>query len=227
MLSETKHPCIAILSFNEEEQAVIAEATRSYNIEPIFASTIHDLRNIILEKPCCGILLFIASLIGMDQSERSIIQVIEKVYPAARIRWHKTNSAFALIGSRSKGLETLTDFFGICGRFSPRCLRRNERSLKTLNILLSETSDFSRADRTFTTNISLSGCFLYSPREWNPGDSIFMQIQELQERITLHGKVIRCVPWGVHFNVQGIGVQFMEMDKHQVEALQHLLHQEE
>jgi len=50
MLSETKHPCIAILSFNEEEQAVIAEATRSYNIEPIFASTIHDLRNIILEK---------------------------------------------------------------------------------------------------------------------------------------------------------------------------------
>jgi Tfp pilus assembly protein PilZ len=224
MPGEAKPVFIVVLSRNNEEQTAILEASRHHNVEFAFISNVKELQNIVLEKPCCGILLFIASLIGMDETGKSFIQTVEQVYPVARIRWHKINASFALIGARSDHLETLSDFFRICSNVTPRCLRRNERLDKTLNVLLSATSDFSNAIRTFTTNISLKGCFLHTSCDWNIGDYLFMQIQEPRDKITLHGKVTRYVPWGVPYNIQGIGVQFMDMDKKQIEALQHLLY---
>jgi Tfp pilus assembly protein PilZ len=159
----------------------------------------------------------------LDESAKSFIQGAEQVYPVARIRWHKTKGSFALIGARSDKLENLSDFFQICLRFPPRRLRNHERLSKTLNVLLSATPDFSNASRTLTTNISLSGCFLHTPHEWHVGASIYIQIKEMPEKITLHGTVVRYVPWGVHFNAQGIGVQFIDVDEKQIKALQYLL----
>jgi Tfp pilus assembly protein PilZ len=223
MQSEVKPVFIAILSSNKEDQTAIAEAARHHNVEFAFTSNIHELRDIVMEQPCCGVLLFITSLIGMDESGRSFIQTIEQVFPVARIRWHKTKASFALIGARCGQLETVSDFFRICSDFTPRCLRRNDRLAKTLNVLLDTTSDFSNAVRTFTTNISIRGCFLHTSCSWNIGDSLFIQIQEPRDKITLRGKVTRYVPWGVPFNIQGIGIHFINMDEHQTEALQHLL----
>jgi Tfp pilus assembly protein PilZ len=223
MQNEVKPVFIAILSTNKEEQTAITEAARHHDVEIAFASNIHDLRDMVMEQPCCGVLLFIASLIGMDESGRSFIQTVEQVFPVARIRWHKTKESFALIGARGDRLETLADFFRICSDFTPRCLRRNERLAKTLNVLLSTTSDFTNAVRTFTINISIRGCFLHTSCDWNIGDFLFMQIQEPHDKITLHGKVSRYTPWGVPFSIQGIGVHFINMDAHQTKALQHLL----
>jgi Tfp pilus assembly protein PilZ len=224
MQSKVKSVFIIVLSGNQEEQNAILEATSNHNVKIAFVSNAHELRDTIMEEPCSGILLFIASLIGMNETEKNFIQTLEQVYPLARIRWHKTHQSFALIGARSDRLNSLADFYRISSSFSPRKLRRNERLSKTLNVLLSKTKDFSHSQRTFTINISIRGCFIHSALEWNMGEPLFLKIQELPDNITLPGKVTRYVPWGVPFNVQGIGIQFINLDHSQSEALQHLLY---
>jgi Tfp pilus assembly protein PilZ len=216
---------IVILSNNKEEQGAITEAIQHHsNVEIAFVSNIDELRNTVLEQPCNGFLLFIASLIGMDETGKSFIQTLEHVYPVARIRWHKAKGSFALIGSRHDRVETLSDFVQICAQFSPRCYRRSERFPETLNVIISQTPDFSHANHSFTIDISLRGCFLHVSQEWNIGNFLFMQIMELPEQITFHGQVTRYVPWGVPFNVQGIGVQFTDMDNKHIEALRNFIY---
>ena len=215
---------IAILSRNKEEEKAIAEAIGAFEVDYAFESTLHNLRDNLLERPCNGIMFCITSLVGIDQTSKSFIQTLEQVYPIARIRWNKSKGSFSLIASRSGRVETISDFVTICSNFAPRRLRRSERLSKTLNALVSAVPNFSDSTRTFTINISPRGCFLHTLREWNIGDSVFIKIQELPDRSTIEGRVIRYVPWGIPFQVQGIGIQFTNVENKLIEELQRLLY---
>jgi Tfp pilus assembly protein PilZ len=215
---------MAILSRTQEEEKAITDAIGAFDVDYIFASTTHQLREILLKQPCNGILFCITSLVGIDQSSKSFVQTLEQVYPVARIRWNKSKGSFSLIASRSGRVETIHDFISICAKFPPRRVRHSERLSKTLNVLISAVPDFSDATQGFTINISQQGCFLHTSRQWNIGDSIFIRIQELPGRRAIEGRVIRCVPWGVPFRIQGIGIQFFNTDNKQIEELQHLLY---
>jgi len=215
---------IIILSKNKEEEKAIAEAIGAFKADYIVASTVSHLREVLLEKPCNGLLLCITSLVGIDQSSKSFIQTLEPVFPIARIRWNKSKGTFSLIATRSGRVETIADFARACSRFSARGLRRSERLSKTLNVLASAAPDFSDPMRSFTVNVSPRGCFLHSYREWNIGGPIYIRIQELPGRSVIEGMVIRYVPWGVPFHIQGIGIQFVNIENKQIDELQHLLY---
>jgi Tfp pilus assembly protein PilZ len=224
MPRKAKSVSMVVLSNNKEEQKAIAEAMGAFDAKIVFSSTMHHLREALFEKPCNGILFCIASLVGIDEISKSFAQTLEQVYPVARIRWNKASKSFSLIASRGGRVETLHEFISICSGFAPRRLRRNERFTKTLNVLLSATPDLAHSTRAFTTNISPRGCFLHTPREWKAGDAVFIQIQEMPGKSVIEGKVIRYVPWGIPFRVQGIGLQFVNLENKQVEKLNHLLH---
>jgi Tfp pilus assembly protein PilZ len=213
---------IAILSADEEEKKALAELNPS-NAELFFAATLGDLRDHLFEHPCNGILFCIASIIGVDQTGKSFIQTLEQIYPTARIRWNKEKEAFAIVATRSGHIQTPTDFLNLCSGFAPRRLRKNERQAKTLNVIISSSHDLSNAVRTCSINISLHGCFLHTFEKWEIGDPIFVQIQDMPSKTVIEGKVIRYVPWGVPFRVQGIGVHFTGISKEQIKDLQQFL----
>ncbi len=215
---------IAILSKNKEEEEAITRTIDAFKADHMVASTISNLRDIILEQPCNGLLFCIASLVGIDQASKAFIQTLEQVFPVARIRWNKAKGNFSLIASRSGRIETIADFINDCSKFHARRLRRSERLSKTLNVVASAAMDFSDPIHTFTVNVSPRGCFLYSSREWNIGDRIYIQIQELPGRRAIEGMVIRYVPWGIPFHIQGIGIEFINVENIQIEELQHLLY---
>ncbi|MBN1567432.1 MAG: PilZ domain-containing protein [Acidobacteria bacterium] len=215
---------VAILSKNREEEKAITDAVEAFKSDYMVAHSISHLRDILMEQPCNGLLFCIASLVGIDQAGKSFVQTLEQVYPVARIRLNKQKGTFSLIASRSGRVETIADFIHVCSKFHARCLRRSERLSKTLNVLASADPDFSDPMRTFTVNVSPRGCFLYSSREWDIGETVFIQIQELPGRSTIEGMVIRYVPWGVPFHIQGIGIQFINTENRQIEELQHLLY---
>jgi Tfp pilus assembly protein PilZ len=224
MQRSAKFISIVILVGNKEEEKAIAEAIGSFEVNCMFASTMHHLRDILLEQPCNGLLFCITSLVGIDQTSKSFIHTLEQVYPVARIRWDKAKGSFALIASRSGRVETISDFVTICSNFASRRLRGSERISKTLNVLVSASPDFADSTRAFTINISPRGCFLHTACEWNIGESVFVQIQELPSRSAIEGRVIRYIPWGVPFHVQGIGIQFVNIENKLIEELQHLLY---
>jgi Tfp pilus assembly protein PilZ len=224
MQEDTKRIFMAVLTGDKEEEQAITEAFESFHVKLAFASTMRNLRDILFEQSCSGILLGITSLVGIDQASKSFGQSLEHVYPVARIRWNRSDGSFSLMSFRNGRVDTLADFIAICSNVSPRRLRSWERLPKTLNVMISSDPDLANAMRAFTTNISLGGCFLHTSQEWNVGDPVFIQIQELSSQSIIDGNVVRYVPWGTPFRVQGIGIQFVNMDDEQMEALQHLLY---
>jgi Tfp pilus assembly protein PilZ len=224
MQHKSKSVFLAILSRDKEEERAITRAIGEFEIDYVFASTVSRLRDAVFEQPCNGIGLCIKALVGADQAGKSFVQTLEQVYPVARIRWNKAKGSLALIASRSGRVETLSDFVTICSNFAPRRLRRSERLAKTLNVLLSSTPDLADPTRAFTINISPQGCFLHTPLGWNVGDTVFIRIQELSSASVIEGKIIRYVPWGTPFHVQGVGIQFVNLENRQIEELQHLLY---
>jgi len=200
---------IAVLSRDKEEEKAIKEAFRASDADLVLMPTIHRLRDLLFTQPCSGLLLCLKSLVvGLDYNSKSFIQTLEQVYPVARIRWNKSKGSFALISSRSRHVETLSDFIAICSNFAPRCLRRSERLFKTLNVLLSAAPDLANSTRAFTMNISMRGCFLHTPIEWKVGDSVYMQIQELPGKNVMEGKVMRSVQWEFRFPFRELAFSF-------------------
>jgi Tfp pilus assembly protein PilZ len=225
MQRNSKPITIAVLTGKKEEEQGITEAAAAINTEFLFAPTMHALRDLLLEQPCSGILFCLTSLVGIDQSSKSFVQTLEQVYPVARLRWHEGKGTFVLIATRSGNVETLPNFAILCSNFAPRRLRHSERLVKTLNVLASASPDLSNATRAFTMNISIRGCFLHTPNEWNIGDSIYLQILELPHKLVIEGKVVRYVQWGVPFCAQGIGIQFVNTAENSLtEELQRLLY---
>jgi Tfp pilus assembly protein PilZ len=215
---------IAVLSRDKEEEKIINEAKGTLNASLIFVPTMQQLHDVLLERPCNGVLFCLGSLVGIDQSSKSFVQTLEQVYPVARVRWNKAKGFLGLIASRGGRVESLPDFMTICSNFTPRRLRRSERLVKTLNVLISATPDLANSTRAFTMNISVRGCFLHTPHEWKIGDTVYLQILELPAKRVIEGKVIRSIQWGVPFTVQGIGVQFSIAGNEQIDELQRLLY---
>jgi len=224
MPRDAKPIVIAVLSGNEDEKKAITETKSALGADFIFASSMHHLRDVLIERPCNGVLFCLTSLMGIDQSSKSFVQSVEQVYPVARIRWNKEKGAFSLIASRSGQVESLPDFVTICSNFAPRRARRSERLVKTLNVLISAAPELTDATPAFTMNISTRGCFIHTSRGWNTGESVYLRILELPGRRAIEGKVIRCVQWGVPFCAQGIGVQFVNIENELVEELHRLLY---
>jgi Tfp pilus assembly protein PilZ len=202
---------------------MLAQALSSYNILYTFAIDIRDLKDNLYEHPCNGILFSIASLMGLDLAGKTFIQALEQVFPVARIRLNQTKGTFALISSRSGRVETIADFLDICADFPARRLRKSDRLSTTLNALVSRSPDLAEAEQTFTTNISLRGSFIHTVREWSAGDAAFVQFQELPSKSIIKAKIVRYVPWGMPFRVQGIGIQFMDLAKEQERELKEII----
>jgi Tfp pilus assembly protein PilZ len=224
MQRKTRPVTIAVLTVKKEEEKGITEAAAAINAEFLFAPTMHALRDLLLERPFSGILFCLTSLLGIDQSGRSFVQTLEQVYPVARVRWHEGKGTFVLIAARSGNVETLPNFAILCSNFAPRRLRRSERLVKTLNVLVSAAPDLSNATHACTMNISVKGCFLHTPNRWDIGDSVYLQILESSRRQVIEGKVVRYVQWGVPFCAQGIGIQFVNLENDLTEELQRLLY---
>jgi hypothetical protein len=214
---------IAVFAVDEEEKNVLAEKMKIFGGEFVFASSMNDLRDNLLKYPSNGILFCISAIVGLDQAGKSFVQTLEQIYSTARLRWNKEKGTFALLTARSGNAQTISDFLNICSCHTPRCLRKNERYAKTLNVLISSAPDLSDPVRAHSIDISLRGCFLAAHQDWKVGDPVYVEIQEMANKTIIEGKVARYVPWGTPYRVQGIGVHFAGITKDQIKDLQKFL----
>lgn len=215
---------IMVLSGSGEEKEAIAQALAACGAEFDFASTASGIRDVINEKPCNGLLFCIASLVCLDMAEKELTQLMESLYRVARIRWNKKSNSFSIMASCPGIVETLPDFLSICSGFTAKRMRRHERVRRTLNVLISTSSDLSDAERTFTTDLACDGCYVHSNRSWNVGDTAFIHFQELSSKTAIEVCIVRCVPWGTPFQADGIGLDFINIDPALLRELEWLLY---
>lgn len=215
---------IMVLSGSGEEKDAIAQALAAYGAEFEFASTASDIRDIICDRPCNGLLFCIATLVCLDTAEKELTQMMESLYPVARIRWNRKNKSFNIMASCAGIVETLLDFLSICSGFTAKRMRRHERVRKALNVLISTSPDLSDAERTFTIDIACDGCYVHSNRSWNVGDAAFISFQELSNKTVIEVRIVRCIPWGTPFQAEGIGLDFISIDRALLRELEWLLY---
>jgi Tfp pilus assembly protein PilZ len=75
-------------------------------------------------------------------------------------------------------------------------------------VYLSADETFQDAEKTTTANMSDSGCFVVSTREWDIGGRVWLKF--LGNEIAVCGTVCSMQPWGNNQFLPGIGIEVDE-----------------
>jgi hypothetical protein len=155
----------------------------------------------LLRTPVCGILLDLPTLVLASHEDKQGAQEPCEFYPFAK---------FKLVDGEIRVLSrTIDGFISECQQFKPRTIRQYARRERVLGVLLSANDKFENAEKAVTLNISISGCFVYSVREWNLGDHVWLRFPG--NLVVLGGTVCTWHPWGNNRILPGIGIKLDEL----------------
>lgn len=163
--------------------------------------------------PYHALLVDAVTLVHAPQEQKAVLHDALSILPVVRLQFlHDEGRVQATYLGRAGGERVeLGDFVrGPCAGFEPRRFRRCERIDYTLNAVLAGDPHFSpdRSERTSILNISESGCFVYTVRDWPDAARVRLQIPDLADDSPVTGTVVHCVAWGTPGMLPGIGIRF-------------------
>jgi hypothetical protein len=214
---------VTVFSLIPEEAEAIAESVRAFGADCRVACTAAQLREVLIENGCNGLLYSIPSTIRIDAAGKALLRTLEQVYPVARAKWKDSDRSLSVMGTHGPVVRTLPDFLAACAAFPARRIRRYERSDKTLNVLLFSDTGMEDAEQTFSLNLSIGGARLHSSLEWHVGDTLYLSFLELPWQDPVRAEVRHVIPWGVPYHARSIGVQFDGMTPEHADNLSFLL----
>lgn len=168
-----------------------------------------------------GLVIDAHSLAKAKQGEKTIIESLWRIYPALVTKLSPDLELVPLSTQKFSG--SLADFVRECKAFPPRPIRSHDRANLHLHVLLSRTPDFTAADPTFTMNVSESGCFVVTTKGWEVGEQVWIRIVEFDDDSPVSATIRWCASWGRGHHVPGIGVEFHEVRREQLEKLKFLI----
>jgi len=192
---------VLVVARSEETRAVVALSLKSHGVDSLLLESLAELPNALLRTPVCGILLDLPTLVLASHEEKQDAQEPCEFYPFAK---------FKLVAGEIRVLSrTIDGFISECQQFKPRTIRQYARRERVLGVFLSASDKFENAEKAVTLNISVSGCFVYSVREWNLGDQVWLKFPA--SSVVLGGVVCTWHPWGNNRILPGIGIKLDEL----------------
>jgi hypothetical protein len=157
-----------VVALSEDARNVVAGALQSLGVEARSLASLEELPAVLEKIPACGILLEVITSIKASPQAKKAIQELGEFYPFGK---------FKLAGNEVLilGKESLQSFVHDCQQFNPRTLRKDTRHSEYLAVHLSADAKFEDAEKVETVNVSDRGCFVYSIREWNAGDRVWLR----------------------------------------------------
>jgi len=187
---------------SRDARSCVGASLRSLGMEVTLLASVQELPEILKTTPACGILLeAVTSMEETRQGAEEIHKLID-LYPFATFRI--VSNKVLILGEA----ESLEEFVDQCRRFTPRVIRREDRTAMHLAVYLSADKAFKDAEKAVTINVSDSGCFVYSIRKWTIGDRVWLRLHG--DDVTISGIVCAWQPWGNDKFIPGVGI---ELDK--------------
>lgn len=187
-----------VVALSEDVRNIVAAGLRSLGVEVTLLASPEELPTTLDKIPACGILLEVITSIKASPQAKKAIQELAEFYPFGK---------FKLAGNEVLilGKESLQSFVHDCQQFNPRTLRKDTRHSAYLAVHLSADAKFEDAEKVVTVNVSDRGCFVYSIREWNAGDRVWLRF--LGDDADICGTVCAWQPWGNNKSMPGIGIK--------------------
>jgi hypothetical protein len=192
---------VLVVARSEETRTFVALSLKSRGVDALLLASLADLPIALLRTPVCGILLDLPTLVLASHEDKQAAQEPCEFYPFAK---------FKLVAGEIRVLSrTIDGFIAECQQFKPRTIRQYARRERVLAVYLSANDKFENPEKAVTLNISASGCFVYSVREWNLADRIWLNFPG--NTVVLTGAVCTWHPWGNNRILPGIGIMLDEL----------------
>lgn len=194
------HQCV-VVALSQAIRDSLAQLLKSRGIDAILLSSLADLHETLSTIPAAGILIELSASITASAEVKKSTQQFLDLYPSAKFRF--LDDQVLIVG------QSLEEFVADCLDFHPRVLRKSPRNDKFFALYLSPEKSFQHEEKTVTINASPEGYFVFSVREWQIGNPVWLRF--LDDPNILHGTVRSLRPWGNNQFLPGIGIKLDEI----------------
>ena len=198
------------------------EAITDLGVETVVVSSLKKTDRALMDLSYHGVMVDIRTKIEILKDENELVYAALRKFPVAHLNLESKTGAIRLFYPGQKTGATLEDFVNReCRSFTPRILSSRVRKQIHFNVVLSGNKEFSaeHCERTVTVDISREGGFVFSVRDWEPGDSVWLSIKELHDNTPICALVRLCLKWGEGMRVPGIGLKFTEITESQAKEI--------
>jgi PilZ domain len=214
---------LLLIAGDDERRWRYAEVLSKLDVTFDEIDNLCDLKDQTRTTAYSGILIDIATQARCPARIREKVNHILDLYPVARLQWDTDrNRVKALIPVQHDEDDSFKFFTQrYCPTIQPRTTRGVERIRLNFNLQLSLTRDglTDNPTPTITLNVSHHGCFICSSEDWEMGQHVWFILNELKDKTPICGRVCWLIPWGEKMRIPGIGVEFTEIQKPQLEEL--------
>ena len=187
-----------VVALSEEVRTAVAAQLKSLGVDATLVASADELTAVLENIPACGILLEAITSIKASPHAKSAIQELSEFYLFGKFKLAEREVLIL-------GKESLQSFVQECQQFNPRTLRKDTRQSAYLAVHLCADAKFEDAEKVVTTNVSDHGCLVYSIREWNAGDRVWLRF--LGDDQDICGTVCSWRQWGNNKTMPGIGIK--------------------
>ena len=180
-------------------QKFISSVLETVETGVVMLSALGELPEVLKTVPVNGILIDLITSTRSSLQEKQATNDLIQFYPSSRFKF--VDNEVRMLGHG----VTLEQFVSDCRLVEPRTIRKSERKIRYIALLLSANGDFDAAEKTVTINVSEEGCFVFTAGEWGVGDRVWLRL--LDNDCVLTGTVCLWQSWGNNKKMPGIGVR--------------------
>jgi len=188
-----------VIALIDETRKVISDLLEALGMKVTLLASLGELQATLQEIPVSGILLDLITTTKASSLDKQSTHELIQLYP--QVRFKIVGNDVLILGKE----QSLERFVYDCRLFKPRTIRKSPRKIRHIAFILSADGTFDDAEKVVTLNISDGGCFVYSTREWNVGDRIWLRF--VDNDAVIRGTVRWWQPWGNNKMIPGIGVK--------------------
>ena len=213
---------ILLITREGETRKKYQEAITNLGAEAVVVSSLKETDRTLMDLSYHGVMVDMRTKIEILKDDNELVYTALRKFPVAHLNLEHTTGEIRLFYPGQKAGATLEDFVNReCRSFTPRILGSRVRKQVHFNVVLSENKEFRTGhyERTVTVDISKEGCFVFSVKDWKPGDSAWLSIKELRDNTPICALVRWCLKWGEKMRVPGIGLKFKEITESQAKEI--------
>lgn len=222
--------------YNEKKIIVLTTHHNSMLIEKIFASfdtkleviyELHKIMDCFVKDWHFGILIDNDYIKSMSNLEKPMLEKYINFVTTAYFTVDSANRS-VVIELKDGSVISPEEFVEACISAGPRKFRSEPRLPIHLNAIVSRKK--SRPEKldtfkTFTLNLSLSGCFVYANEEYEIDSQVLIEFAELVDKTPIIATVQYQLKWGTPLKVAGLGLEFVSITERQISELKYYVSQ--